>query len=223
VLKVATSIDGRIAAADGSSRWITGPVARADAHELRADSQAIIVGVGTARADDPELTVRDAADPAPARPPLRVLLDARGRVAPTGRLADVSRAPTLVISTDQADASTLDAWRSAGAQVAQVAFVQDTHGSGVDLSAVLELLGAQGVLQAMVEGGSRLHGALLAAGLVDRVVTYVGNTLLGADGLAGYGIAGPVSIDAAERFALRRVDRLGDDVRLEYDPIRGDR
>lgn len=216
VVKVATSLDGRIAAADGSSRWITGAAARADAHDLRADSQAIVVGSGTALADDPVLTVRDASDPQPVRPPLRVLLDARGRAPATLALGDTSIAPTLIVTTDQAPRAALDAWRERGAEVAVVPFQRDTHGSGVDLLATLELLGRRDVLQAMIEGGSHLHGALLGAGLVDRVVVYVANTLLGSRGVAGYGIAGPNTIAGAERLALQSVRRLGDDVRLDY-------
>src|SRR5207253_5700594 len=95
--KVATTLDGRVAAADGSSRWITSEPARADAHELRADAQAIVVGAGTALADHPALTVRDIAEP-PARPPLRVLLDGHGRVPAAGPLFDTALAPTLVIT-----------------------------------------------------------------------------------------------------------------------------
>lgn len=218
VLKVATSLDGRIAASDGSSQWITGPTARADAHELRADSQAVVVGAGTAVADDPALTVRDARDPIPIRPPLRVLLDARGRVAPTGKLADSSLGPTLVVLTDQADPAVAPGWVDAGAEVAHVDFVTTAAGSGVDLRAVLELLGSRGVLQAMVEGGSRLHGALLASHLVDRIVAYVGNTMLGATGLSGYGLPGVATINDAPRWLLAEVRALENDVRLEYRP-----
>lgn len=218
VVKVATSLDGRIAAADGSSRWITGPAARADAHELRADSQAIVVGAGTALADDPSLTVRDAGDPPITRPPLRVLLDARGRVPVGSKLSETSIAPTLVVVTDRAAPSTVDSWRAAGAEVECVEFASDEHGSGVNLRSTLELLGRRGVLQAMVEGGAYLHGALFEAGLVDRVVAYVGNTLLGAEGLAGYGVGSPKTITDVSRFELRDVYRLGGDVRLEYAP-----
>src|SRR5215211_5822293 len=99
LLKTATSVDGRTAAADGSSQWITGPIARADAHGLRADSQAIVVGAGTALADRPALTVRDI-DPPVRVPPARVLLDARGRVPAAGPLFDTALAPTLVLTTD---------------------------------------------------------------------------------------------------------------------------
>ncbi len=218
IAKVALSLDGRTAASDGSSRWITGELARSNSHELRADSQAVIVGAGTAIADDPALTVRDVTGPPLVWPPLRVLLDARGRVKPNGKLADTVRAPTLVVVTDLAPKDNIDAWVDCGATVETVNFIADDHGSGVDLSATLELLGSKGVLQAMVEGGSQLHGAFLQAGLVDRVVAYIGNTLLGARGLAGFGLGGPDTISASRRLQLKSVLQLGDDVRLDYSP-----
>ena len=216
VLKVATSLDGRIAAADGTSRWITGPAARADAHELRADSQAVVVGSGTAIADDPALTVRDAKPPIPARPPLRVLLDARGRVPVGGQLADVVQAPTLVVLTDRASDDVAARWSDIGAEVEYVDHVSGAHGSGVDLLAVFELLGGRGVLQAMVEGGAFLHGALLNESIADRIVAYVANTLLGSTGLAAYGLSGVATIADAPRWQLVDAQRFGDDVRLDY-------
>lgn len=212
LLKVATSLDGRVAAADGTSRWITGPQARADAHSLRADSQAVVVGAGTAIADNPALTVREGGPPA-GRPPLRVLLDSAGRVPARGPLFDASLAPTLVLTTWRAPERAVDAWRSTGAQVE---LVSDGPG-GVDLGEMLGNLGGRGVLQAMVEGGPTLHGALLTAGLGDRVVTYVAPALLGSRGRPGYGIAGPDTIAAAPRLTLAAVRRLGEDVRLDYD------
>jgi diaminohydroxyphosphoribosylaminopyrimidine deaminase/5-amino-6-(5-phosphoribosylamino)uracil reductase len=212
VAKTALSVDGRSAAPDGSARWITGPAARADAHELRADSQAVVVGAGTAIADEPQLTVRDAA--APPRPPLRVVLDARGRVPALGPLFDPALAPTLVVTTAAAPSPTVDGWRAAGAKVEAV----EPGDGGVDLTETLSLLGVHGVLQALVEGGATLHGALLEAGLVDRLVVYVGATLLGADGRPALAWPGPASIAAAPRLALTDVVRLGDDVRLQYQP-----
>lgn len=211
--KTALSIDGRVAAADGSSRWITGPAARADAHGLRADSQAVVVGAGTALADRPALTVRDAE--APPTPPVRVLLDAVGRVPAVGPLFDPRLAPTLVVTTDAAPDGSVDAWRAAGAEVAVVA---PAGRRGVALSETLALLGARGVLQAMVEGGSLLHGALLAEGLVDRLVTYVGGVALGVDGRAGLDWPGPPTIGDAPRWRLREVVALGDDVRIDRSP-----
>jgi diaminohydroxyphosphoribosylaminopyrimidine deaminase/5-amino-6-(5-phosphoribosylamino)uracil reductase len=214
VVKTATSIDGRTAAADGSSRWITGPEARADAHELRADSQAVVVGSGTALADRPTLTPRDVTVPV-ARPPLRVLLDARGRVPASGPLFDPALAPTLVLTTDAAPATIVDAWCAAGAKVESLP--AGPGGAGVDLSAALALLGGHGVLQAMVEGGATVHGALVRAGLVDRVVAYVAPTVLGSGGRPMLAGDGPAGVGDAPRWRLLSARRLGDDVRVEYE------
>jgi len=211
--KAAVSLDGRSAAADGSSRWITGPDARRDAHRLRAESQAVVVGAGTALLDRPQLTVRDVE--APHRPPLRVVLDAAGRVPAEGPLFDVSTAPTLVITTEAAPRAAVDAWRSAGAKVETVAPART--GSGVDLEAALSLLGAEGVVQAMVEGGPILLGALVAADLADRLVLYIGGMVLGAAGRPALDWPGPPQLDGAPRFALADVARLGDDLRLDFD------
>jgi diaminohydroxyphosphoribosylaminopyrimidine deaminase/5-amino-6-(5-phosphoribosylamino)uracil reductase len=213
--KSAVSIDGRAAAADGSSQWITGSAARADAHGLRADSQAVVVGAGTALADRPSLTVRDVDVPV-EHPPLRVLLDARGRVPAGGPLFDVDLAPTLVITTEAAPAAAVDGWRAAGAKVELV----PPSPGGVDLAASLTVLGSHGVLQAMVEGGATVHGALLSAGLVDRLVVYVGGVLLGADGAPAFAAPSPASIAHAPRLSLRGATPLGDDVRLDYTVVR---
>src|SRR5436190_7060794 len=113
--KVATTLDGRIAAADGTSQWITGEAAREDAHDLRAECQAIVVGSGTALADHPALTVRGVPD-APITP-LRVLLDGRGRVPAEGALFDPALGPTLVFTSERAPNERIDAWRAAGAKV----------------------------------------------------------------------------------------------------------
>jgi diaminohydroxyphosphoribosylaminopyrimidine deaminase / 5-amino-6-(5-phosphoribosylamino)uracil reductase len=214
VAKVALSLDGRVAAADGTARWITAEAARADAHELRADSQAIVVGAGTALADRPALTVRNVAVP-PARPPLRVLLDARGRVAAEGPLFESADAPTLVITTEHARAEAVDSWRAAGAKVEMVEPARD--GSGVDLDAVFTLLGREHVLQALVEGGAQLHGSLLRNLQFQRLVAYVAPTVLGTGAVPGFALAGPATLADAARLTLTDVTRLGPDVRLEYE------
>jgi diaminohydroxyphosphoribosylaminopyrimidine deaminase/5-amino-6-(5-phosphoribosylamino)uracil reductase len=215
VVKTAMSLDARIAARDGSSRWITGPEARADAHGLRADSQAIMVGAGTALADRPRLTVRDA-EPAPAQPPLRVVLDGRGRVPADGPLFDVADSPTLVVTSAASPDAAQQGWLGAGAKVLTVP--AGPGGAGVDLRATLETLGGLGVLQVLVEGGAGLHAALLGHGLADRVVTYVAPTLLGTEGRTAFDVAGPASIADATRWQLTDVRRLGPDVRLDYLP-----
>lgn len=209
--KTAMSLDGRGAARDGTSQWITGAEARADAHRLRAESQAVVVGAGTALADRPALTAREV-DPPAERQPLRVLLDAAGRVPIDGPLFDVELASTLVVTTAAAPAAAVDGWRAAGAKVEELRPAAD--GRGVDLLATLELLGGLGVVQAMVEGGGRLHGALLDAGLVDRIVAYVAPLLLGDGGRPALALAGPNTLAGAGRWKVADATRLGADLRL---------
>jgi diaminohydroxyphosphoribosylaminopyrimidine deaminase / 5-amino-6-(5-phosphoribosylamino)uracil reductase len=216
LVKTAMSLDAKTAAADGSSRWITGVAARADAHRLRAESQAVVIGAGTALADHPSLTARDVVPPVD-RQPLRVLLDARGRVPPSGPLFDPALAPTLVVTTDAVPPETADGWRAAGAKVETV---PEAVG-GVDLGATLELLARHGVVTALFEGGSTLHGALLAAGLVDRLVAYVSPKVLGPGGLPAFRAPGVDSIADAEAWRLLSATPIDDDVRLDYEPEDG--
>jgi diaminohydroxyphosphoribosylaminopyrimidine deaminase / 5-amino-6-(5-phosphoribosylamino)uracil reductase len=216
VLKAAISLDGRTAAADGSSQWISGPVARADAHALRARSQAVLVGSGTALADRPRLTVRDGATP-PDRQPLRVVLDARGSVPATGPLFDPSLAPTLVLTSELADRSAVRAWCAAGANVEVLP--RACEGQGVDLASVLLALGRRGVLQVLVEGGARVHAGFARAGLVNRLILYVGPRTLGAEGRPLLAGPGPRSLADAACWQLLDVRQVGDDVRLEYAPL----
>ena len=213
VLKTAMSLDGRTATADGSSRWITGVAARADAHRMRAESQAVGVGAGTALADKPSLTARDV-DPPVERQPLRVLLDSRGRVPPTGPLFDPALAPTLVVTTDAAPPEAVDGWRAAGAKVETVG----PAGHGVDLEATLDLLGRRDVLQAMVEGGATLHGALLAAGLVDRIAAYISPKVLGPRAVPAFSDHDVHDLADARSWHLVSATPFDDDVRLEYEP-----
>ncbi|MET0421916.1 MAG: bifunctional diaminohydroxyphosphoribosylaminopyrimidine deaminase/5-amino-6-(5-phosphoribosylamino)uracil reductase RibD [Acidimicrobiia bacterium] len=215
VVKVATTIDGRTAAADGTSQWITGPAARTDVHELRADSQAVVIGAGTALADQPTLTARDLEDTTVVQPQ-RVLLDARGRVPATGPLFDVTFAPTTVVTTDAASPDAVAAWRDSGAEVHCVAAA--VGGIGVDLQAVFALLGKQGVLQALVEPGPTLAGALVEHGPLDRMITYVAPALLGTRGRAAFDWAGPDTINDALRWRIARVTHLDPDVRLDLVP-----
>jgi diaminohydroxyphosphoribosylaminopyrimidine deaminase / 5-amino-6-(5-phosphoribosylamino)uracil reductase len=192
-LKLATTVDGRVAAADGSSRWITGPAARADAHLLRAGSDAVLVGVGTVLADDPALTARDPDGRLRERQPLRVVLDSRGRT-PRGAAVRDASAPTLV--------------------------VEAPPGERVDLAALLAKLRADDVVSVLVEGGPTVAAAFLDAGLVDRVVAYVAPALMGSGRSAVENGAGTTSIAALRRFRLDDLTRVGDDVRLTLRPVR---
>jgi diaminohydroxyphosphoribosylaminopyrimidine deaminase/5-amino-6-(5-phosphoribosylamino)uracil reductase len=214
VAKVATSVDGRVAAADGSSRWLTSEPARADAHELRADAQAIMVGSGTALTDRPTLTVRDVGL-VPDHAPMRVLVDARGRVPAVGPLFETALATTLVVTTIDAAPGAVDAWRSAGAKVEVVA--RDASGTGVDLGETFALLGGEGVLEVLVEGGGTLLGSVLAGDHAQQLVVYVAPLALGSRGTPALSFAGPDTIRDAHRFRLGSVRQLGADVRLDYE------
>jgi diaminohydroxyphosphoribosylaminopyrimidine deaminase/5-amino-6-(5-phosphoribosylamino)uracil reductase len=231
LLKTAASLDGRTAAADGTSQWITGSEARADAHRLRAESGAVVVGAGTALADHPTLTFRNLEFEEGLLPaqPLRVLIDASGRVPATGPLFDAGLAPTLVITTPAADPDARTAWKEAGAEVEDVAPAPGAPpfpgaapappGPAVDLGAALELLGRRGILQAMVEGGATLHGSLLRAGLVDRLVVYTGGAVLGTEGRPVFAGPGPGTLAEASRWRLTAVCQLGGDARLDWEPV----
>jgi diaminohydroxyphosphoribosylaminopyrimidine deaminase/5-amino-6-(5-phosphoribosylamino)uracil reductase len=215
LLKAAVTLDGRTAAADGSSQWITGPEARVDTHRLRAESQAVVVGAGTALADRPMLNVRHGENL--ARQPLRVLLDATGRVPAEGPLFDPDLAATLVLTTAAAGKEAVKAWLDAGADVEVVPAAGG--GPGVDLVAALTVLGGRGVLQAMVEGGPTLHGALVRYGLVDHMVLYVGGRLLGAAGLPLLAGPGPATIGEAPQWRITASRILGADIRLDCEPV----
>ncbi len=215
VLKTAMSLDARTSAADGTSQWITGPAARTDVHRLRAESQAVIVGAGTALADRPALTVRHA--PAPARPALRVLLDSAGRVDAVGPLFDPDLGPTLVLTTGRAAAERVSAWEDRGAEV--VIALTDAHGRP-DLARLPKLLGSRGVLQALVEGGAEIHAACLAAGIADRVVAYIAPSWLGRNGRLAWSVDGAATIGDAPRWHCESVTAIGDDVRMDLIPRR---
>jgi diaminohydroxyphosphoribosylaminopyrimidine deaminase / 5-amino-6-(5-phosphoribosylamino)uracil reductase len=211
-LKAAASLDGKVAAPDGTSQWITGPAARADGHRLRADADAVAVGAGTALTDDPRLTVR-----LPGwvgRQPLRVLVDATGRVGAGGHLFD-GAAETLVATTRAAPAAALDAWKAAGAELLVCAPAPVPGGQGVDLDDLARALGERGVLELLVEGGPRLQASFWAAGLADRLVWYLAPLAIGGQAAPGLlGGAGAATLADARRLRLASVDRLGDDLRL---------
>ena len=195
-LKLALTLDGRVATRTGSSRWITGPEARARVHALRAASDAVLVGAGTALADDPALTVRDVPKGAAMRPPLRVVLDRTGVLPPTLRLfTDADAERTIAVVGEGARPVYAAALEAAGGRVWAVA-ERDGH---LDLGAVLDRLGAKGggeggrpVQSVLVEAGPGLATALLRHDLVDRLLAFVAPRLVGGDGrpaLGGLGVA----------------------------------
>ena len=207
-LKLATSFDGRIATASGESRWITGAQARRHVHAERARHDAVMIGAGTARADDPSLTVRGLGI---AHQPVRVVV-ARGLELPeTGRLAaSAAQAPLwLVHDPGATDPARAEGWARRGARLLPVA--GDSAGR-LDPRAVLVALGAEGLTRIFCEGGGALAASLLGAGCVEELIGFTAGCVLGAEGQPAIG---PVAMDRladAPRFELREALPLGGDV-----------
>jgi diaminohydroxyphosphoribosylaminopyrimidine deaminase / 5-amino-6-(5-phosphoribosylamino)uracil reductase len=207
VWKYAASLDGRIAARDGTSKWITSEESRADVHRLRAELDAIMVGSGTQAADDPSLTVRHVQ----GRQPLRVVVDSNARTPAGARVLD-GMAPTLIAVADDADAGHL------GDRIIRLPRAE----RGLDLHALLKALEDRGVASILLEGGPILAGSFLAEGLVDRLVAYIAPMAIGGGGKPAVAGAGAASIGDARRFRLLEVTRIGPDVRLTAEPIRSE-
>jgi diaminohydroxyphosphoribosylaminopyrimidine deaminase / 5-amino-6-(5-phosphoribosylamino)uracil reductase len=206
--KLATSLDGRIAIANGESQWITGPPARERAHALRASHDAIMVGTGTVVADDPQLTCR--LPGLDHRSPVRVVIDRHLRIPPTARIiADAHRVPTWVLTFRSADRG-----RRARFLANRVTLIDvDDDGEGqIDLAAALRALGARGITRLLVEGGARLAAAFFRARLIDRVVWAHAPLVIGGEGIpaiAGLDLAALADAPAFERLSTQTI---GDDV-----------
>jgi diaminohydroxyphosphoribosylaminopyrimidine deaminase/5-amino-6-(5-phosphoribosylamino)uracil reductase len=197
-LKVAATLDGRTALANGASQWITGPEARRDGHRWRARACAILTGIGTVTADDPQLTVREVDTP---RQPLRVIVDSR---LETPRNAKILQGPRVLVFA---------AKQGAAPDNAEVVVLPNAHGK-VELPRMLEELGRRGINELHVEAGFRLNGSLVREGCVDEFLVYLNPSFLG-DGAQGMLNLPPFS-SLQERIRLRvlSLDHVGDDLRL---------
>ncbi|MCM2393474.1 bifunctional diaminohydroxyphosphoribosylaminopyrimidine deaminase/5-amino-6-(5-phosphoribosylamino)uracil reductase RibD [Streptomyces albipurpureus] len=200
--KYAATLDGRIAALDRSSRWITSPESRADVHRLRAECDAVVVGSGTARADDPHLAVRGIPG---AVQPLRVVIDTEGTaVRPGARVLD-DAAPTLIAVADDVHPVLPEAIRLPRGE------------RGVSLPALLDALQQRGVRSVLLEGGPTLAGAFAALGAIDKVIGYLAPVLLGA-GPTALADAGISTIGEALRLDMTETVRIGPDLRITAIP-----
>jgi diaminohydroxyphosphoribosylaminopyrimidine deaminase/5-amino-6-(5-phosphoribosylamino)uracil reductase len=207
-MKVAVSLDGRSALADGTSQWITGTAARADGHAWRKRAAAVLTGVGTVRDDDPRLDVRLVET---VRQPLRVIVDSRLETPPTARiLAPPGEVLVYAAIDDRARRSALEA------HGAEVALAPSPSGK-VDLAAMVADLGRREINELHVEAGEKLNASLLAAGLVDELLVYVAPKLLG-DGRGLAALPPLARLDDALGFAFVDVARIGDDLRLLLRP-----
>jgi diaminohydroxyphosphoribosylaminopyrimidine deaminase/5-amino-6-(5-phosphoribosylamino)uracil reductase len=211
IMKAGMSMDGRIACRTGHSQWITGATARSRAHLWRDRVDAILIGVETAIADDPSLTVR--LQTRRGRDPLRVVLDSSLRLSPSSRLLQQkSAAATWLFCGPVASDQRRAALVAAGAVVKEVGLCP--HG-GLDLVAVLAELGRNSVTSLLVEGGGRVHAAFLRDGLYDQSLLFMAPLFLGADGLPVVGELGLDLVGQARRFTMTGVRRLAGDVMIE--------
>ncbi len=211
-LKLATSLDGRIGTKQGESRWITGPAARARGHLLRARHDAILVGSGTAVADDPRLDAR--LPGLGAASPVRVVLDGRLRLPLTHDLVTrAARQPTWLITRNDGAGPRLRAYQDAGVEVIPVEL--DDEGN-LSLRAALQALGGRGMTRVLVEGGGRVAAGLLRSGLVDRLVWFHGPKIIGGDGIPAVTGFGLEALAEAPTFVPSGVARLGDDLVETY-------
>jgi len=212
-LKLATSLDGRLATRSGASRWITGEAARARGHWLRATHDAIMIGSGTALADDPSLTCR--LPGLEASSPVRIVLDGRLRLPPTSRLAaTAAEVPTWLLTRRPASApKRLQALQDRGVEPIEVAAAE---GEGLELEEALAALAARGITRLLVEGGARLAASLLRRRLVDRLAWFQAPLIIGGDGMAAIAGLGIDSLGAALRFARERGETLASDTLADY-------
>ena len=205
-LKLATSFDGRIATATGESQWITGPEARRLVHALRARHDAVMVGGGTARADDPMLTVRGIGVP---RQPVRIVCSRRLDLPRDGQLArSAGRVPLWLCHGPDAAARLRAEWEALGARLIEVPV---GGGRQLDPASILQALGAEGLTRVFCEGGGSLAASLLSAGLVDELAGFTAGLALGAEGRPALGALGLDSLAEAPRFRLVETRKVGGD------------
>jgi diaminohydroxyphosphoribosylaminopyrimidine deaminase / 5-amino-6-(5-phosphoribosylamino)uracil reductase len=210
-LKLASTLDGRIATRSGESRWITGPAARGAAHALRGRHDAVLVGVGTVLADDPDLTCRlPGFRPTPI---VRVVADSHLRTSLTARLvASARETPTWMLIREGADRTRRHAFADLGIRLMEIPGAE----AGVNLPAALLALGTAGITRLLVEGGAQIAAALLRSGLVDRIAWFHAPAVMGGDGLPAVQVFGMDRLDAMPRFIRQRATPLGDDMLTEF-------
>lgn len=207
-LKLATSLDGRIATASGESRWITGEAARQAVHQLRSEHDAVLVGAETALADDPDLTVR--LPGYSGRQPARVVLDSRQRLSPDCRLVKTAREiPTYVVATTEPHPALV----AAGVRVLQVRAVGEDR---PELKTVVQVLANERLSSIFVEGGGQVAASFLRCGLVEAIEWFRAPVLIGGEGRPGIGALALAGLADAPHFRRTEVREVGDDLWERY-------
>ena len=211
-LKLATSLDGRIATAAGESQWITGEASRAEVQRLRAAHDAVLVGAETVRKDNPSLLART--QPEPAKQPARVVVTTRLDIPPDAKMfGDVARAPVIVFGVPRVSPARHAILEAMGARIEAV----ETGLGGIDMSAVLERLAALGIGSVLVEGGGKIAASLIAADVVDRIEWFRAPLVLGGDGRPAIADLTYDALADAPRFKRVALRELGPDVWESYE------
>jgi diaminohydroxyphosphoribosylaminopyrimidine deaminase/5-amino-6-(5-phosphoribosylamino)uracil reductase len=222
ILKCAATLDGRIATRTGDSRWVTGPQAREYVHRLRHAVDGILVGIGTVRSDDPSLTTR--LPDGGGSDPIRIILDSRLTIPPDAKVLRLeSESDTVIVCSENCPVQRQRALRRQGVQVRPVAAAD---GGGIDLNALMDHLGEMGITSLLIEGGARVHGSALAAGIADKVNFFFAPKILGGDdGVPICRGNGPETMDASLLLADVSVQRFGPDIMVEgylqHDRVQG--
>jgi diaminohydroxyphosphoribosylaminopyrimidine deaminase/5-amino-6-(5-phosphoribosylamino)uracil reductase len=210
-LKLASTLDGRIATSSGASQWITGTPARRLAHAMRGRHDAVMVGVGTVLADDPDLTCRiPGFRPTPN---VRIIADSHLRTSLTSRLLTTAvDVPTWFLLRSGTNLAREDAFIDLGAKLFKI----PGSSAGVDLQAAMQAIGAEGLTRVLVEGGGKLAAALLRADLVDRIAWFHAPSIMGGDGWPAVQAFGTEALDQMPRFRRDCISVIGDDMLSEY-------
>jgi len=203
-MKIAASLDGRTALANGKSQWITGEAARSDGHRWRARACAVLTGFGTVRDDDPQLNVRGVDTP---RQPLKIVVDSRFETSPSARL--LKEGKTLVVGAAN-DAKRIAALKAAGAEVA---IISNDRGK-VELFKLMEVLARRELNEIHVEAGTKLNGSLLQAGVVDELLVYLAPSVIGDSGRGMFHLPELVDLSQTTALKIRGVERVGEDLRI---------
>ena len=213
-IKLATTLDGRIAAAGGESKWVTGEAARRRAYELRAEAGAVLVGAGTARIDDPLLIPRGLPERAPAI--TRVVLDPQLTLRADGQLARTAYTdPVVVFAAEDGDEDRAEELRASGVEVVPAPLVDGE----LDLVFVLEELGRRSIRGVLVEGGGETAGRFVGRGLADKLTLFYAPKLLGAEGVPLMGSLKVVGMAGAPKFRVDAVEKIGEDVAVTLYPL----
>jgi len=208
-LKMAQTLDGKIATATGESKWITGKEARIAGHRLRDRNDAILVGINTVLKDDPYLTARIAG----GRDPLRVIVDSALRISPRAKvIAQTSAARTIVATLANAPKDRIKKLQAAGAEIV---IVKSDKGR-VDLRDLMRMLGRMDIMSVLVEGGAEIHASALKSGIVDKVVIYIAPMLMtGSDSLCSIGGVSPIKLGHAIRLKDVTSHFVGQDIMVQ--------